>query len=75
MKTQLRDEYLKRLGAPLGIYLVGWFDKANWDETDNRKKRAPSWDLDEARRRLDEKAVELAKGSIIRAVVLDCHAP
>ncbi len=74
IKTQLRDDYLRPLGAPLGIYLVGWFDKATWDETDNRKKRAPSWDLDEARRRLDEKAAELAKGYIIRAVVLDCHA-
>ena len=75
IKTQLRDDYLKRLGAPLGIHLVGWFDKAKWDETDNRKRRAPSWDLDEARRRLDEKAAEVAKGYIIRAVVLDCHAP
>jgi hypothetical protein len=74
IKTQLRDDYLRRLGAPLGIYLVGWFDKATWDETDNRKKRAPSWNLDEARRHLDEKAAELANGYIIRAVVLDCHA-
>ena len=27
MKSQLVDDYLVRLAAPVGIYLVGWFDK------------------------------------------------
>ena len=36
IETQLRDDYLERLGAPLGIYLVGWFDKVKWDVSDNR---------------------------------------
>ena len=75
IQTQLRDDYLKRLGAPLGIYLVGWFDKAKWDASDSRRKRAPSLDLAAARHLLDEKAVELSKGYIVRAIVLDCHAP
>jgi hypothetical protein len=74
IQTQLRDDYLKRLGAPLGVYLVGWFDKAKWDASDSRRKRAPSLDLAEARHLLEEKAAELSKGYIIRAVVLDCHA-
>ena len=74
IETQLRDDYLKRLGAPVGIYLVGWFDKAKWDESDNRRKRVRSIDLGEARHLLDQKAAELSKGYIIRAMVLDCHA-
>jgi hypothetical protein len=73
-RTQLRDDYLVRLGAPVGIYLAAWFDKAKWDPRDGRKKQAPSWDLEETRRRLNEKVDELPKGFIIRAVVLDCHA-
>ncbi len=75
METQLRDDYLKRLGAPLGIYLVGWFDKANWDESDGRRKRTPSLGLTEVREALEKKAAECADGYLIRAVVLDCHAP
>jgi hypothetical protein len=30
MKTQLVDDYLVRLAAPVGIYLIGWFDKGNY---------------------------------------------
>ena len=74
IEGQLRDDYLRRLGAPVGIYLVGWFDEANWDESDSRKRRVPSMGLSEARRLLDQKAAKLSKGYIIRAVVLDCHA-
>ena len=74
IETQLRNDYLARLGAPLGIYLVGWFDAPKWDDKDHRKKRAPSVDLGEMRRHFNEKSAELSKGFIIRAVVLDCHA-
>ena len=75
IESQLRDDYLKRLGAPLGIYLVGWFDKAKWDVSDNRRKRAPAMGIVETRRLLDEKAAELSEGYNIRAIVLDCQAP
>ena len=27
IEDRLRNDYVKRLGAPLGIYLIGWFDK------------------------------------------------
>jgi hypothetical protein len=74
IETQLRDDYLTRLGAPLGIYLVGWFDKAKWDDSDSRKKRAPSVDLQDLRRKLDDRAAKLSKDHTIRAVVIDCHA-
>jgi hypothetical protein len=75
IETQLRDDYLRRLGAPLGIYLVGWFDKAKWDVSDKRSKRVPAMGIVETRCLLDEKAAALSKGYIIRVMVLDCHAP
>lgn len=75
MQTQLRDDYLTRLGAPIGIYMVGWFDKPKWDPADGRKGRSPSWGVIEAQRRLDEQASKLSGGFLISAVVLDCHAP
>jgi hypothetical protein len=75
MQTQLRDDYLARLKAPVGIYMVGWFDKPKWDPADGRKSRSPSWDVIEAQRRLDEQALKLSSGFLIRAVVLDCHSP
>ncbi|MBW0005295.1 MAG: hypothetical protein JO216_17615 [Hyphomicrobiales bacterium] len=75
METQLRNDYLTRLGAPVGIYLVGWFDKPKWDGSDGRRARAPLWDAAEAQQRLDALAAGLPPGFDIRPVVLDCHAP
>ncbi len=75
MRTQLHDDYLVDTGAPVGIYLVAWFDKPKWDEEDGRRKRSPSWDVAEAQRQLDEKAAELPKGFQVVAVAVDCHAP
>jgi hypothetical protein len=45
IETQLCNDYPRRLGAPLGIYWVGWFYKAKWDENDSRKKRDPSMNI------------------------------
>jgi hypothetical protein len=75
MKTQLVDDYLVRLAAPVGIYLVGWFDKTKWDSEDYRRGRTPDWTLGEAQSRLDQEATGLPPAFIVRPVVLDCHAP
>ena len=75
LKTQLVDDYLVRLAAPIGIYLVGWFGKAKWDANDARKRSTPDWPLDDAQQRLDEAAAACPKAFKVRAVVVDCHAP
>jgi hypothetical protein len=75
MKSQLVDDYLVRLAAPVGIYLVGWFDKTKWDPADYRRGRAPEWTLSEAQSRFDQEATGLPPAFIVRPVVLDCHAP
>jgi len=64
-----------RRQAPVGIYLVGWFDKTKWDTTDDRRRRAPNCTLLEAQARLDGQAQALPAGSLVQALVLDCHAP
>jgi hypothetical protein len=75
MKTQLVDDYLVRLAAPVGIYLIGWFDKLKWDAADYRRNDTPNWSVEQAQRQFDEQAEGLPKALIVTAVVLDCHAP
>jgi hypothetical protein len=36
IEDRLRNDYVKRLGAPLGIYLIGWFDKEKGTGETNR---------------------------------------
>jgi len=73
LETQLYQDYLVRLGAPVGIYLVGWFDKPKWDDDDSRKRRVPNLTMDELQSRLHDQAINLPAGVLVDAVVLDCH--
>jgi hypothetical protein len=75
IKSQLVDDYLVRLGAPVGIYMVGWFDKQQWDARDSRRSRTRGWTVEEAQRRLDREAAALTQAFIVRATVLNCRAP
>jgi hypothetical protein len=75
LKDQLYDDYMISLRSPVGIYLVGWFDKAKWDANDHRKRHAPDCTLQEAQDRLDSQAATIPVGFLIRPVVIDCHAP
>jgi hypothetical protein len=75
MQTQLVEDYLVRLAASSGIYLVAWFDKAKWDLADSRRARTRDWSRDEAQSQLDAQAAAQPPAFIVRAVVLDCHAP
>jgi hypothetical protein len=63
------------LGAPVGIYLAGWFDKPKWDPDDRRRRQAPDLSIAEAQQRLDAEAVAIPQGYLVKAVVIDCHAP
>jgi hypothetical protein len=75
MKTQLVEDYLVRLAAPVGIYLVGWFDKLKWDTADPRRARTRDWAPDDAQCHLDGEAAALPQAFVVRATVVDCHAP
>lgn len=75
VRTQLVDGYLVKLAAPVGIYLVGWFDKPKWDPADYRRARTPDWTVEQAQLRLDQEAARLPPAFIVRPLVLDCHVP
>lgn len=72
MKTQLVDQYLKTSGVQHGLYLAGWFSCDKWDDTDSRKGKSLSHNLDETTKKLNAQAEELSKhGVSVRAFILD----
>jgi hypothetical protein len=75
LETQLYRDYMVRLQAPVGIYLVGWFDKPKWDPRDARRRRTPNCTLLEAQVRLDAQAQAIPAEFSVQAIILDCHAP
>jgi hypothetical protein len=75
LNDQLYADYMMTLRAPVGIYLVGWFDKAKWDPDDRRRRQAPDLSIADAQQRLDAQAAVIPQGYLVKAVVIDCHAP
>jgi hypothetical protein len=75
LTKQLFGDYMARLSAPVGVYLVGWFDKNKWDAADNRRRTAPDIKLQAAQERLDYEASAIPAGYTVRPVVIDCHLP
>ncbi|MDP3981381.1 MAG: hypothetical protein Q8Q33_08225, partial [Chlamydiota bacterium] len=72
METQLADRYLKDNHCQYGLYLVGWFNCAQWDDNVCRKRHFPKISIDEARIRFDTQAVELSQQSTrIKAFVMN----
>ncbi|HXH11262.1 MAG TPA: hypothetical protein VNP04_16065 [Alphaproteobacteria bacterium] len=72
MKTQLVDRYLKDNRCQHGLYLVGWFNCKQWDDSDYRKGQSPRHSIHAAQRRFDTQAVELSQQNLrIKAVVLN----
>lgn len=64
METQLVDRYLKDNQCQHGIYLVGWFDCAQWDDDDYRKRNTPDKSIDEMQAQFDKQAAELSKRGV-----------
>lgn len=75
LKDQLYADYMVTLRAPVGIYLVAWFDKLKWDSEDRRRGQTPELTIPEVQARLDYEANSIPQGYFVRAVVIDCHAP
>jgi len=72
---QLVRDYMVDLRPPVGIYLVGWFDRTSWDLADSRCDRVPRMSIAEVQSRLDQQAAAAPKGFQVQAVVLDIRAP
>jgi hypothetical protein len=51
LEAQLFRDYMVRLRAQVGVYLVGWFEPDKWDKDDYRRANVPKMTVDEVRRR------------------------
>jgi hypothetical protein len=72
MRTQLVDRYMKDNECRHGVYVVGWFECAQWDPDDGRRKKSPKIPIEEARQQFESQAATLSAGGIVvRAVVLN----
>jgi len=74
LERQLVDRYLASAHRH-GIYLVGWFDPADWEDgADERRDRCKGASADELRASLAEVASEVSRrrGVRVAACVLDC---
>ena len=73
METQLVDRYLEDNDrCRHGMYLVGWFNCAQWDDADYRKNQAPSYGIDVARETFEEQARQLHKGDLhVKSMILN----
>jgi hypothetical protein len=72
MDDQLVSRYLDNPTCRHGLYLVGWFNCEQWDQTDPRRARAPRYGLEEARERFAQQAKVLSeRGPHVRAVVVN----
>ncbi|HYL33069.1 MAG TPA: hypothetical protein VEU53_07985 [Stellaceae bacterium] len=75
LKTQLVQDYMVQLRAPVGIYLVGWFDPSKWDPKDGRRNRVPKDTAQNVRRQLEQQAATAPEGFRVRAVAMNIAAP
>jgi len=75
LEAQLVREYMVRLRAQAGVYLVGWFDADKWDPADGRRKTVPKMSVDDVRAKLEGQAAVLPEGIIVRPVVVECRTP
>jgi hypothetical protein len=75
LEAQLVCEYMVRLRAQAGVFLVGWFETDKWDPTDGRRRTIPKMSIDDVRAKLEGQAAGLPEGIIVRPVVVECRAP
>ncbi len=72
MQTQLRDRYLKDSRCRNGLYLVGWFTSARWDEKDYRKGKSRKMSIEDAQHLFQQQATDLSQDIYtIRSYVLN----
>jgi hypothetical protein len=75
LKEQLVRDYMVDLSAPVGIFLVGWFDKTDWDPSDSRRRQTPQRPISEVQEQLNQQAASVPEGFRVRAIAMDIRAP
>lgn len=75
LEAQLFRDYMVRLRAQAGIYLIGWFEVDNWDGGDYRRANVPKMSVDDVKAQLAKQAAALPAGIVVHPVVIECRAP
>jgi hypothetical protein len=72
MRNQLVEQYLAPTGEHHGIYLVFWFDPAQWDPGDDGRRRSAAITIEDLTAILQQQADDLAaEGWHIQPVIID----
>ena len=61
IETQLAQSYLSDAGNRFGLYVVGWFSSARWDESDAKRATCSARSRDEVHVELIERAREISE--------------
>ena len=75
LDDQLVSDYMVRLGARVGIYLVAWFDTAQWDDKDTRRRQVHGTSIDDLKSRLKQQTAVIPEGFQVEVIVLEIRAP
>jgi hypothetical protein len=75
IEAQLVRDYMVQLRAPVGIFLVGWFDLAKWDPQDSRRRTVPKRPVGTVREQLDQQAARAPQGFLVRSIITEIQAP
>jgi hypothetical protein len=77
MKSQLAEGYMPETGIDHAVYLVFWFPREDWAESDSRRHQSTFPTVSSARSFFDAQAGELSDdgGLDIRASVIDASLP
>jgi hypothetical protein len=73
MQNQLRDRYLRNNQCRTGLYCVVHFAARSWLGTDYRRERCRALAIETLRETLENQAVSLSGGALIRSYVLDAN--
>ena len=72
MEKQLVNRYLKDNTCNHGIYLIGWFNCEEWDNSDSRKSKAPKISINEAKEKFEKQAEQLSHSGVqVKAFILN----
>jgi hypothetical protein len=74
--AQLVEDYLPAVGSKRGIYLCAWFEPADWDGDDSRRRVAAGRNRGLVAQELQAQAAGLTSGGVeVTALVIDVPRP
>lgn len=76
MRTQLVNRYLSNNKISHGLYVIGWYQGEQWNPNDDKRKKAPKYGIEKARKRYHDQAMGMSiNGRRVESYVLDMNLP